>query len=85
MRVTVCLVFQIVEAGWNPWSDFNADNNRRDFYCENTCLATRPEVTFWPVDNDIWPLHIDSGLWTNEKVLKDGLAFEKYAIGWFWD
>jgi len=40
MRVNVSLVFQFVEAGWSPWSDFNADNNRWDFYCENTCLVT---------------------------------------------
>jgi len=59
MRVNVSLVFQIVEAGWSPWNDFNADNNKRDFYCENTCLATWPEVTFWPGGRDVWPLHFD--------------------------
>jgi len=55
------------------WSDFNADNNRHNFYCENTCLATWPEVTFWPGGCDLWPLHSDSGLLSNRKVLEDEL------------
>jgi len=66
MRVNVSLVFQNCRS---LWSDFNADN-RRDFYCENTCLLTWPEVTFWPGIRGIWPLHFDSGTFIQQEGVR---------------
>jgi len=74
--INVSQYFRIVEVGWNPWSDFNADNNRRDLYCENTCLAAWPEVMFWPRVRDVWPLHFDSRLLSNRNLLKGELTLE---------
>jgi len=62
---------------WSPWSDFNAVNNRRDFYCENTCLATWPEVTFWPGGRDVWPLHFDSGTFIQQEGVRGWTTFER--------
>jgi len=54
-----------------------ADNNRRDFYCENTCLTSWPEVKFWPGGRDLWPLHFDSGTFIQQEGVRGWTPFER--------
>jgi len=81
-NVCMCMEWMLVSISdcgsrLKPWSDFNADDNRQDFYCENTCLATWPEVTFWPGGRDVWPLYSDIGTFIQQEGVRGWTTFER--------
>jgi len=72
MGIKVSQYFRNVEAGWSPWRYFNPENNMQDFYCENTFFGSDVVTR----GRDVWPLHFDSGLLANKKVLQDWITMD---------